>query len=107
MIEANFQEGEILNLSKWDKFYVSFTLLGATSLMACSVSTSEFLVFQPLIEVGYAGVRFPQVSSRFHLFRRHKIDGVFRFSRKAGQCSTNGSMMYMMWIPCNSLFISL
>ena len=106
-MRLNFQEGKISTLSKWDKFYVVSALLDATSLMACSVSASEFLIFQPFLEVGYAGVRFAHVSSHFHLFRRHKIDGVFRFSRRADQPSKNGSVRYMMWIPCNSSFISL
>ena len=107
LIELNFQEGEILTLSKWDKFYVISALLSAMSLMACLVSASEFSIFHPLLEVDYVGVRFSHVSSRFHLFWRHKIDGVFRLSHKAVQPSANGSMRYMMWIPCNSSFISL
>ena len=95
-MRLNFQEGEISTLSKWDKFYVISALLSATSLMAYSVSASEFLIFQPLLEVDYAGVSFPRVSSRFPLSRRHKIDGVFRFSRRAVQPSANGNMGYMM-----------
>ena len=105
-LRLNFQEGEISTLSKWDKLYVVSALLSATSLMACSVSASEFLIFQPLLEVDYAGVRFLHVSSRFPLSRRHKIDGAFRFCRRAAQPSANGSMRYMMCIPCTSLFIS-
>ena len=106
MIELKFQEGEILTLSKCDKFYVVSVLLDATSLMVCLVSAFEFSIFQPLSEVAYAGVRFSHVNSHFHLFRRHKIDGVFRFSHKEAQPSANGSMRYMMWIPCTTSFIS-
>ena len=98
LIEANFQEGEILTLSKWDKLYVIPALLEATSLMVCSIYASEFLIFQPLLEVGYVGVRFLHVSNHFHLFRRHKIDVFFKFSHREAQPSTNGSMRYMMWI---------
>ena len=104
-LRLNFQEGEISTLSKWDKFYVVSALLSATSLMACSVSASEFSIFQPLLEVDYAGVRFLHVSSRFPLSRRHKIDGAFRFSHREAQPLENGSMRYMMCIPC-TLFIS-
>ena len=45
LIEAKFQEGEILTLSKWDKFYVVSALLDATSVMACSVFASDFSDF--------------------------------------------------------------
>ena len=106
-MRLNFQEGEILTLSKWDKFYVVSALLDAMSLMACSVSASEFSIFQPLLEVDYEGVRFSHVSNHFHLFRCYNIDGVFRFSRRVAQPSANSSMRYIMWIPCTSLFISL
>ena len=66
----------------WDKFYVISALLDAMSLMACLVFASDFSNFQPFLEVGYAGVRFLRVNNRFHIFRHHKIDGVFRFSRR-------------------------
>ena len=107
LIEAKFQEGEILTLSKWDKFYVISALLNFTSLMAWSIFVFDFLIFQPLLEMDYEGVIFAHVSSHFHLFRRYKIDGVFRFSRRVAQPSANGSMRYMMWILCTSSFISL
>ena len=101
-----FKRGEILTLSKWDKFYVISALLEAMSLMACSVFASDFSIFEPLLEVGYVGVRFLHVSSRFPLSRCHKIDGAFRFSRRAAQPSAKGSVRYMMWFPCTSSFIS-